>query len=42
MHRAAKPMHNEAPKPKNHTFDGDEDELDKMRQRRSSMLGYAL
>ena len=42
MHRAAKPMHNEAPKPKNHTFDGDEDELDKMRQRRSSMQGYAL
>jgi hypothetical protein len=41
MHRAAKPMREDAPPPDPHTFDED-DELDKFRQRRSSMQGYRL
>jgi hypothetical protein len=40
MHRAALPQHDEAPEPGSRTFDGEEDELDNLRQRRSSMRGY--
>lgn len=42
MHRFATPVHDEAPKPNAKTFDDDEDELDNMRRRRSSMQGYRL